>query len=247
MRACWRTPSTRPARQRCRKRRPIFRTGPRRSARTWRAVAEDDGSVTHYFAAEQGGYRGLALGGHAGRGVAGRPGHGERGRADPGPEALVAPVGCRGSSGSGPATSASATSCPRRRTTRRLVPGYVASDDPAVEDVAREIGLGRERVLSREGRERRRRAVAGRSARAGLRHGPLRARHVRHLRVLPAARGLAAGGVRGLRQRVRARRRRGRRGRRSAAGRTRTSASSGTSPVAVAELVYDDGVDLEPA
>ena len=34
----------------------------------------------------------------------------------------------------------------------RLVPGYVWSDDPAVEEVAREIGLGRERVLSREGR-----------------------------------------------------------------------------------------------
>jgi DUF3027 family protein len=34
----------------------------------------------------------------------------------------------------------------------RLVPGYVLSDDPAVEAVAFELGLGRERVLSREGR-----------------------------------------------------------------------------------------------
>jgi hypothetical protein len=34
----------------------------------------------------------------------------------------------------------------------RLVPAYVLSDDPAVEDVAFELGLGRERVLSREGR-----------------------------------------------------------------------------------------------
>jgi hypothetical protein len=34
----------------------------------------------------------------------------------------------------------------------RLVPGYVHSDDPAVEDVAFELGLGRERVMSREGR-----------------------------------------------------------------------------------------------
>jgi hypothetical protein len=34
----------------------------------------------------------------------------------------------------------------------RLVPGYVLSDDPQVEDVAFELGLGRERVLSREGR-----------------------------------------------------------------------------------------------
>ncbi|HZE51213.1 MAG TPA: DUF3027 domain-containing protein [Jatrophihabitantaceae bacterium] len=34
----------------------------------------------------------------------------------------------------------------------RLVPGYVASDDPEVDEVAFELGLGRERVLSREGR-----------------------------------------------------------------------------------------------
>jgi hypothetical protein len=34
----------------------------------------------------------------------------------------------------------------------RLVPAYVLSDDPQVEEVAFEIGLGRERVLSREGR-----------------------------------------------------------------------------------------------
>ena len=34
----------------------------------------------------------------------------------------------------------------------RLVPGYLYSDDPAVEDVAFELGLGRERVMSRDGR-----------------------------------------------------------------------------------------------
>lgn len=34
----------------------------------------------------------------------------------------------------------------------RLVPGYTLSDDPQVEAVAWEIGLGRERVLSRDGR-----------------------------------------------------------------------------------------------
>jgi hypothetical protein len=34
----------------------------------------------------------------------------------------------------------------------RLVPGYLLSDDPAVEAVAFELGLGRDRVLSREGR-----------------------------------------------------------------------------------------------
>ncbi|MEO9220833.1 MAG: DUF3027 domain-containing protein [Mycobacteriaceae bacterium] len=34
----------------------------------------------------------------------------------------------------------------------RLVPGYVASDDPAVEALAMEVGLGRRQVMSREGR-----------------------------------------------------------------------------------------------
>lgn len=35
----------------------------------------------------------------------------------------------------------------------RLVPGYTASGDPQVDDVAYELGLGRERVMSRGGRE----------------------------------------------------------------------------------------------
>jgi Protein of unknown function (DUF3027) len=34
----------------------------------------------------------------------------------------------------------------------RLVPGYIHSDDPQVEEVALDLGFGRERVLSREGR-----------------------------------------------------------------------------------------------
>jgi hypothetical protein len=34
----------------------------------------------------------------------------------------------------------------------RLVPAYLQSDDPAVESVAFELGLGREQVMSREGR-----------------------------------------------------------------------------------------------
>jgi hypothetical protein len=34
----------------------------------------------------------------------------------------------------------------------RLVPAYIDSGDPAVEDVAFELGLGRARVMSREGR-----------------------------------------------------------------------------------------------
>jgi hypothetical protein len=35
----------------------------------------------------------------------------------------------------------------------RLVPGYLESEDPAVEDLEHELGIGRVRVLSREGRD----------------------------------------------------------------------------------------------
>ncbi len=42
---------------------------------------------------------------------------------------------------------------PRIEDDPRLVPGYVLSDDPAVEQVAFELGLGRPRVMSREGRQ----------------------------------------------------------------------------------------------
>jgi hypothetical protein len=41
---------------------------------------------------------------------------------------------------------------PTERDDPRLVPAYLASDDPQVEDVAHEAGLGRVRVLSRYGR-----------------------------------------------------------------------------------------------
>jgi hypothetical protein len=55
------------------------------------------------------------------------------------------------------------------------VPGYLHSDDPAVEDVAWQLGLGRERVMSREGRlEAARRWQAGdRGPRTSMaRHAP---------------------------------------------------------------------------
>ncbi len=42
---------------------------------------------------------------------------------------------------------------PTREDDPRVVPAYATTDDPEVEDVAHEIGLGRERVMSRHGRE----------------------------------------------------------------------------------------------
>jgi hypothetical protein len=41
---------------------------------------------------------------------------------------------------------------PTKQDDPRLVPGYLESEDPAIEEVVREVGLGRVRVLSRNGR-----------------------------------------------------------------------------------------------
>src|SRR4029453_1806437 len=71
----------------------------------------------------------------------------------PGPEALVAPGWVPWEHRARPGALGWGDLLPAPEDDPRLVPSYVASDDPAVEDVAREIGLGRERVLSREGRE----------------------------------------------------------------------------------------------
>ncbi|MEU5695747.1 DUF3027 domain-containing protein [Actinosynnema sp. NPDC020468] len=113
--------------------------------------AEDDASVTHLFLADHAGYRGwnwavtLAF---AGEGTA--PSVSEVVLL-PGDDALVAPDWVpwhervrAGDLGVGDLLPAPADD-------PRLVPGYAGSDDPAVEEVALEIGLGRVRVLSREG------------------------------------------------------------------------------------------------
>jgi hypothetical protein len=120
-----------------------------------RAEVEDEFAVTHRFAAWLPGYRGWSWAVTVGIGG---------GDADdapvtvsevvllPGPDALVAPSWVpwqervrKGDLGVGDLL-------PTPADDPRLVPGYFASDDPAVEEVATEIGLGRRQVLSREGR-----------------------------------------------------------------------------------------------
>jgi hypothetical protein len=128
----------------------------------------------------------------------------------------------------------------------RLVPAYVASDDPALEEVAREVGLGRRNVLSREGRD------AATERWYGGEHGP----GADIARSAPAHCGTCgfllplAGALRGA----------------FGVCANAYSPADGevvavefgcgahsdvvyepVSPVAVAELVYDDGVELEPA
>ncbi|WP_188984361.1 DUF3027 domain-containing protein [Saccharopolyspora thermophila] len=70
----------------------------------------------------------------------------------PGPNALTAPEWVPWSKRVQPGDLGTGDLLPTSPDDPRLVPGYLASDDPAVEEVAREVGLGRKRVLSPEGR-----------------------------------------------------------------------------------------------
>jgi hypothetical protein len=70
----------------------------------------------------------------------------------PGENALLAPGWVPWSERLRPGDLGPGDLLPTRADDWRLVPGYVASGDPAVDDVAFELGTGRERVLSREGR-----------------------------------------------------------------------------------------------
>jgi hypothetical protein len=116
-------------------------------------LAEDEHAGTHYFAAAQAGYRGWRWGVTLAQVGADDPVTVCETVLLPGPDALVAPAWVpwqervrAGDLGVGDLLPAPADD-------ERLVPGYLASDDPAVEEVALEVGLGRLRVLSRIGRE----------------------------------------------------------------------------------------------
>ena len=208
------------------------------------SLAEDDGAVTHYFAAEQGGY----LGWRWAVTLAAAP-DGPVTVSEvvliPGPEALVAPGWVPWDRRIRPGDLGVGDLLPVPEDDPRLVPGYVATDDPSVEEVAWEIGLGRERVLSRAGREE-----AVERWQEGP-HGP----GSEMARSAPATCGTCgfflslAGSLRGAF---------------GVCGNAYAPAdgavvavgfgcgahsdvrAEAASPVAVAELVYDDGVDLEP-
>ena len=111
--------------------------------------------------------------------------------------------GCRGRSGSVPATSARATCCRHRPDDPRLVPGLRATPTtPTVESVALELGSRPGPGDVPRGSPGRRRALVHRRPRPGHLDGPPRPGHLRHLRVLPAAGRRAARRIRRLRQRV---------------------------------------------
>jgi hypothetical protein len=70
----------------------------------------------------------------------------------PGPDALVAPEWVPWHDRLQPGDLGVGDLMVTAEDDERLVPGYLLSDDPAVEEVAWELGLGRSRVMSREGR-----------------------------------------------------------------------------------------------
>jgi Protein of unknown function (DUF3027) len=209
------------------------------------AVPEGPDAVSHHFAATQGGYHGwrwsvtLATAGDD------APVTVSEVVLIPGPDALVAPEWVPWEERVRPGDLGVGDLLPAPQDDPRLVPGYIASDDPAVEEVAREVGLGRRLVPSRFGREE-----AARRWHDGP-HGPASDM----ARAAPAPCGTCgfffplAGALR------------------SAFGVCGNEYSpadgcvvdvafgcgahsdvqpEATSTVTVAELVYDDGVDLEP-
>ncbi|GAB4582956.1 DUF3027 domain-containing protein [Nocardia sp. IFM 10818] len=116
-------------------------------------TAEDESSATHHFEATLPGYRGWQW-----AVVVAAPPEAEHATISesallPGPDALVAPDFIPWDQRIRPGDLAPGDLLAPPPNDPRLVPGYVATGDPAIDDVALELGLGRTRVLSREGRE----------------------------------------------------------------------------------------------
>jgi Protein of unknown function (DUF3027) len=208
-------------------------------------VPEAPDAVSHHFAATQGGYQGWRWSVTLAAASDDAPVTVSEVVLVPGPDALVAPTWVPWQERVRPGDLGVGDLLPAPQDDPRLVPGYVASDDPAVEEVALEVGLGRRVVLSRHGRE-----DAARRWHEGA-HGPT----ADMARAAPAPCGTCgfflplAGLLRGAF---------------GVCGNEYSPADGSVvdvgfgcgahsdvqpevvSSVAVAELVYDDGVDLEP-
>ncbi|HLR99228.1 MAG TPA: DUF3027 domain-containing protein [Mycolicibacillus parakoreensis] len=117
------------------------------------AAAEDAVSVTHRFLAQLPGYRGWQWAVV----VAGYPGAEHVTVSEvvlvPGPTALLAPEWLPWEQRVRPGDLGPGDLLAAPSDDPRLVPGYCASGDPELDEVAGEIGLGRRQVLSRWGRE----------------------------------------------------------------------------------------------
>ncbi|MHA6792514.1 DUF3027 domain-containing protein [Pseudonocardia bannensis] len=207
---------------------------------------ESDNTLTHFFEARYAGYRGWRWAVTLACAGTGEPVTVNEVVLLPGPDALVAPTWVPWQERVRPGDLGVGDLLPTAPDDDRLVPAYLASDDPAVEEVAVEVGLGRTRVLSRDGR-----LEAAQRWQDGP-HGPA----APMAKAAPATCGTCAFFV-------------------PLAGSLRAGFGvcaneyspadgkvvsvefgcgahsdvvvEGGSPVHVAALVYDDGVDLEPA
>ncbi|MBF6257822.1 DUF3027 domain-containing protein [Nocardia farcinica] len=115
-------------------------------------TAEDETAATHRFEATLPGYRGWQWAVV----VAAPPGAAHATVSEsallPGPEALVAPEFVPWEQRIRPGDLAPGDLLAPPADDPRLVPGYVANGDPEIDELAREVGLGRTKVMSLEGR-----------------------------------------------------------------------------------------------
>lgn len=116
------------------------------------AIAEGERCVTHFFAAGLPGYWGWRWAVTVARAPRSRHVTICETALLPGPQALVAPQWVPWQDRLQPGDLGVGDLMPTASDDDRLVPGYVLSDDPAVEEACWELGLGRIRVMSREGR-----------------------------------------------------------------------------------------------
>ena len=115
-------------------------------------IAEGDRVVTHYFDCTLPGYRGWRWSATVARAPRSRHVTICETVLLPGDGALLAPTWVPWHERLQPGDLGVGDLLPTRADDYRLAPGYVLSDDPAVEEVSWELGLGRPRVMSREGR-----------------------------------------------------------------------------------------------
>ena len=116
------------------------------------AVAEGDRVVTHFFESHLAGYRGWRWAVTVTRVPRSRHVTVCETVLLPGPDALLAPGWVPWHERLQPGDLGVGDLMPTAPDDDRLAPGYVLSDDPAVEEISWELGLGRPRVMSREGR-----------------------------------------------------------------------------------------------
>ncbi len=116
------------------------------------AIAEGERLVTHYFECAMTGYRGWRWAVTVARTSRSKQVTICETVLLPGPDALTTPDWVPWNERVQPGDLGIGDLMPTAADDDRLVPGYLLSEDPAVDDVVWELGLGRVRVMSRDGR-----------------------------------------------------------------------------------------------